>query len=141
MTRTRCLFVLPSLRGGGAERVTTILLRHLDPELFDLHLAVVQKTGPHVADVPDHVTLHDLGGARTLYALPALVRSIRRLRPDVVFSTISHMNLAVALTRPAWPRGTRLVLRETALTDRLIHTARLPACDDIFTALCIGVPT
>ncbi len=126
MTRTRCLFVLPSLRGGGAERVMTTLLQHLDVTKFDLHLAVIQNSGPNTAQIPQHVTVHDLHASRVARSLVPLVRTIRRLGPDVVFSTMFHMNMATALTRPAWPRGVRCVLRETNLTDHASHSTWFP---------------
>ena len=126
MSRTRCLFVLPSLRGGGAERVTSLLLQHLDTLHFDLHLALVQRTGPYLAALPPHVTLHDLHASRVAHCFVPLVKTIRRVRPDVVFSTISHMNLAVALTRAVWPRGIRLCLRETATCRHIIYNSRWP---------------
>ena len=41
-TRRRVLFLMPSLVGGGAERVIVTLLRHLDRSRFELHLALVE---------------------------------------------------------------------------------------------------
>lgn len=124
MTTTRCLFVLPSLGGGGAERVVTTLLRHLNADRFDLHLAVARLAGPLVESLPQHVTIHDLAAARVARSLVPLLRTVRRLQPDVVFSTLLHMNLATALTTPCWPRGVRLVLRETNLLDRTLVRRR-----------------
>ncbi len=123
MTRERCLFVLPSLGGGGAERVVTTLLRHMNPNRFDLHLAVARDSGPNKHNIPDHVTVHDLAASRVVRSIVPLLRTIRRIRPHVVFSTILHMNLATALSRPWWPRGTRLVLRETNLVDHTLGIA------------------
>ncbi|TXK86495.1 glycosyltransferase, partial [Parageobacillus sp. SY1] len=43
----KVLFILPSLRGGGAERVMVTLLKYLDRNKFDLHLALISKEGPY----------------------------------------------------------------------------------------------
>ncbi len=143
MDPMRCLFVLPSLRGGGAERVTTLLLQHLhgrhgecggrlpaDPQLatspLDLHLALVEKTGPHVSHVPSGVSVHDLQAGRVMRAVLPLVRLVRRLQPDIVFSTISHLNLAMAMARWTWPAHTRLILRETATCRQILSSANWP---------------
>ncbi len=122
MTRTRCLFVLPSMGGGGAERVVTTLLQHLNAAKFDLHLAVARNSGPNRNRIPEHVTVHDLAAPRVLRSIVPLLRTIRRIRPQVVFSTLLHMNLATAISRPFWPRGIRLVVRETNLVDRTLGT-------------------
>src|SRR5690349_681488 len=50
-SRTEVLLILPSLNGGGAERVAITLMRHCDPDRFDMRLALLQRTGPYLADV------------------------------------------------------------------------------------------
>jgi glycosyltransferase involved in cell wall biosynthesis len=122
LTQSRCLFVLPSMRAGGAERVVSLLLRHLDPQQFDLHLALAQSEGPYLDHIPNHVTLHNLCAERVSRSLLPLVKTVRQLKPDVVMSSLSHMNVVTALVRPTWPRNTRLVLRETATCDQILRT-------------------
>jgi glycosyltransferase involved in cell wall biosynthesis len=110
------------MRAGGAERVVCLLLRHLDPKQFDLHLALAQSEGPYLDHIPHHVTLHNLSAERVSRSLLPLVKTVRQLKPDVVMSSLSHMNVATSLVRPTWPRHTRLVLRETATCDQILRT-------------------
>jgi glycosyltransferase involved in cell wall biosynthesis len=112
MARTRVLFALTDLHGGGAQRVVLTLLRHLPRERFELHLALVARVGRFVDDVPMDVRVHDLEARRVRGAAPRLVALVRELRPGVVFSTLYHMNQMLLLLRPLLPRGTRLVIRE-----------------------------
>src|SRR5215211_1577074 len=109
--RITVLFVLHSLIGGGAERVVVQLVNGLDRARFAPALALGRGEGPYLGDVRADVPLHVLGADRGRTAAPALVRAVWRIRPDVVLST-AGLNLAVALARPAFPRGTRVVLRE-----------------------------
>jgi hypothetical protein len=46
--RTRVLFVLASLAGGGAERMVVELVRHLDREEFDARAGVLWRHGPYL---------------------------------------------------------------------------------------------
>ena len=46
--RRRVLFLMPTLGGGGAERVIVTLLRHLDRSRFEPHLALVEAVGPYL---------------------------------------------------------------------------------------------
>lgn len=115
------LFLIPTLCGGGAERVIVNLLRHLDRSTFRLALAVVDtRKAVFLDDVPEDVEFIDLGCARVRYALPKIVRLIWQRRPDVVFSTLGHLNLALAIMRPLLPDRVRYVARETVVVSEII---------------------
>src|SRR4051794_37125982 len=109
--RITILFVLHSLIGGGAERVVVQLVNGLDRARFAPVLALGRAEGPYLGDVRADVPLHVLGADRARTAAPALLRAVWRVRPDIVLST-AGFNLAVALARRAFPRGTRGVVRE-----------------------------
>lgn len=119
----RVLFILPSLAGGGAERVILSLLRHLDRARFEPLLALVDgRRDDLAADLPTDVAPIDLRCRRLRHALPALVLLLRRLRPDVVLTTVGHLNLGLALLRPLLPRRTSSVARETVVqSEELRH--------------------
>jgi len=109
--RRKVLFVLPSLRSGGEERVAVHLLKHLDRRRFAPMLALGAVEGERLGDVPEDVPVHDLGSRRALTAVPAIVKIVRSLRADTVFAFLG-MNFGVALARPSFPRETRVVVRE-----------------------------
>lgn len=117
MSRKRILFLIPSLSAGGAERVFSILLRHLDRSQFELHLALLHAHGPLAREIPTDVIVHDLKAIRVRYALPALVKLVWKLRPDALFSTLGHLNLALIAAKPLIPRGIRLLVRETTMAS------------------------
>jgi glycosyltransferase involved in cell wall biosynthesis len=121
VTRTRVLFTIPDLEGGGAERVVVTLLTHLDRARFEPHLALVVRRGPYLSDLPPDVTVHDLGGAGPL-ALVRLVRLIRRLRPAVVFSSRTFYSSVVLLLKAFAPAGVRFVTRENNLPSVHVPT-------------------
>ena len=120
-TRTHLLFLTPSLHGGGAERVIVTLLRHMNRSLFRLGLAVVDmREAVYRDEVPKDVELIDLGCTRVRYALPKIMRLIWQKRPDVVFSTLGHLNLALAMLRPLLPNGVRYVGRECNIVSEVL---------------------
>jgi hypothetical protein len=59
--RLNILFVIPTLTGGGAERVFVTLLRYFDRQRFRLTLAVVDtRNAAFLQEVPPDVALIDL---------------------------------------------------------------------------------
>lgn len=119
--RKKVLFLIPSLAGGGAERVFTTLLTHLDRTRFELHLGVLEGQGTYMKDVPTDVGIHRLNISRVRYALPGIVRLVWRIRPHAVLSTLGHLNLALLLVRPFMPRGTKLLVREAAVATAFLQ--------------------
>lgn len=112
--RLRVLFAVPSLAGGGAERVVLTLLGHLDRSRFAPELAAATLSGPYAGQVPADVPAHDLGSARARGAVLRLAALVRRSRPDVLFTTLGHLNLLAMLARPLYGRpAPALVARET----------------------------
>jgi len=111
----RVLLLLPSLSGGGPERVFTTLLQHLDRMRFELHLGVLRALGPYRAEIPRDVAVHDLKRSRLRYGLAAIVRLIWKLQPAVVLSTYPHLNMGLALARSFLPRSAKILMRETSV--------------------------
>lgn len=113
----RVLLAIPSYRGGGAERVVTSLARRLSRDRFDIHLAVVEDDGPLGQTLPDDVTRHSLSCRRVSQAALPFLRLVRQLRPQVVLTAASHLNALAGMLRPAFPRGTHLIVRETGVLE------------------------
>ncbi|MDP5238380.1 glycosyltransferase [Uliginosibacterium sp. 31-16] len=121
------LFVIPSLHGGGAERVMLTLLQHFDRARIRPVLAVVDMRNAAYRDaVPADVELIDLGCTRVLAALPKIIRLLWARRPDLLFSTLGHLNLALSLVRSLFPCGVRHVARETMVVSEYLREFRRP---------------
>ena len=110
MTR-RLAAVLPSLAGGGAERVTLHLLAAVDQRRFSPRLLLLDGRGP--LNVPPGFEVEVLDIPRLSHAAPALALALRRHRPDVTFSSLAYGNVTLAAMRPLF--GGRLVVREAKL--------------------------
>lgn len=98
------------------------LLRHLDRIRFQPMLAVVNSSqAVFLEDIPEDVEFIDLGCRRVRYALPAILRLIWRTRPQLVLSTLGHLNLALAVTRFMFPAETKLIGRETIIVTQNVQ--------------------
>ena len=70
------LFILPSLDGGGAERVTLNLLRLLGRDRFQPSLFLLQRCGALLADVPDDLPILSIDRGHGSRAVASLLMSL-----------------------------------------------------------------
>lgn len=90
---------LPSLRGGGAERVMVYLANGFARRGFQVDLVLVSAEGQYLYLVNDKVRLVDLKSSRVLSSLPNLIRYLKTEKPNVILSTLDHANLVAILAR------------------------------------------
>jgi glycosyltransferase involved in cell wall biosynthesis len=144
------MFFCPTLGAGGADRVVLTLLRHLDRRRITPILAVMRREGALIGDVPGDVEVISLDAPRLAAAAPALARKLRRIRPDVVFSTHGGPNVIVSVAHALAVSRARLVLSERSTLLRADHSrlrtaVELPAKRvtyrraDLITAVSQGV--
>jgi hypothetical protein len=103
---------LPSLRGGGAERVMVNLARGFVERGLRVDLVLARAEGPYLSQVPKEVRVVDLGARRVLYSLPGLVRYLRRERPQAMLSALNHANIVAIWAKLLARVQTRLVVAE-----------------------------
>jgi glycosyltransferase involved in cell wall biosynthesis len=119
------LFILPGATGGGAEKVAAILMRRLDRRRFRPVFAVLTRTKGLKSPAED-VPLIDLKAGRARFAWWPVVRTIRRVKPDIVFSFLGYLNSVVILARFFVSHRIRFVCRETNLPTLHNHNLPLP---------------
>jgi glycosyltransferase involved in cell wall biosynthesis len=125
-SRIRLLLLTPHFGGGGAEHAIELLAAHLSPKKYELHLCSVTPSAGRAPKLPATVQIHELGASRVRAAALRLLRLVRRLRPDAVFSGMAHLNFLVLLLRPLFPRGTRVLVRQNGTASASLASDRLP---------------
>ncbi|SHF32637.1 Glycosyltransferase involved in cell wall bisynthesis [Lampropedia hyalina DSM 16112] len=103
---------LPSLRGGGAERVMVTLANGFAARGHQVDLVLVQAEGPYLAEVVPAVRIVNLNRKRVMASLLPLVRYLRRERPEAMLSALNHANIIAILARRLAGVKTRLVVSE-----------------------------
>jgi glycosyltransferase involved in cell wall biosynthesis len=93
VSRGRIAFFLPSVRGGGAQRVIINLIQGIVRRGQPVDLALAIHDGVFLDHVPPEVRVVDLGGRRLIGGFLPLVRYLRRERPRVLISSMSHANM------------------------------------------------
>lgn len=103
---------LPSLRGGGAERVTLTLTNAIAERGYSVDLILSTAIGPYLNDVSPMVNIIDLKQTRVITSLPGLVRYLLNRKPAVILSAMGHSNLIALLSRKLAKVKTRVVVSE-----------------------------
>jgi N-acetylgalactosamine-N,N'-diacetylbacillosaminyl-diphospho-undecaprenol 4-alpha-N-acetylgalactosaminyltransferase len=96
MTRSRIIFLINSLTGGGAERVMCTLLRHSEAErsAFDMTLALLDDE-PAAYAPPDWLEVRQLDGRKSaLHSGLSVRRLFKEIQPDVTLSFLTRANVA-----------------------------------------------
>jgi glycosyltransferase involved in cell wall biosynthesis len=108
----RILYCIPTLEYGGAERQLCYLAAELTRLGHDVHVACGRR-GPHYDRlVSGGATVHDIGagGSYDPRLFLNLARLMRRLKPDVVQTCLTQMDIAAGAATLL--TGTPWVLRE-----------------------------
>jgi glycosyltransferase involved in cell wall biosynthesis len=117
MSRRVAIF-LPSVAGGGAERVLLAVSDGLAAQGYDVDLVLGNRGGGLASELPSRVHTVDLGCRHVRNCLPRLVAYLRRRRPACLLSTLDHANvLAVAATTLARTRTTPILRLANTLSE------------------------
>ncbi|WP_040717319.1 glycosyltransferase [Caenibius tardaugens] len=113
-----CIFI-PSLRGGGAERVMVMLANGFAERGHRVDLVLTSAEGPYLSEVAKRVRIVDLGKRRVLASLLPLARYLRRERPDAMLSALNYANIIAILARKLARTHPRLVVSERSSLSRI----------------------
>ena len=101
---------IPSLAGGGAERVMLNLARGFAAQGIEVDLVLAKAEGPYLAEVPPQINIVDLKAKRVLTSLPNLIRYLRKEQPAVLLSALEHANVIALWARKLSNVHTRVVI-------------------------------
>jgi glycosyltransferase involved in cell wall biosynthesis len=115
----KVLLFLPSLDGGGAERVFVELANAFSSAGVPVDLALVRASGPYLSELAPSVRVVDLGAPGVLRSLPRLARHLRTERPEAMLSALEHANVVAVLARHIGRRQTRCVVSTRSVLSML----------------------
>ena len=116
---SRIAILLPDLRGGGAERVMVDLAREFLRCGHNVEFVLMQATGDFLAEAQREFSVVDLSTPRMRNVLPALVRYMRRRRPDALMVAMWPLTVIAPLAaRVAGFRGKVLISEHAILSQQ-----------------------
>lgn len=119
----RIAIYIPSLHGGGAERVMVILANGFAARGVSVDLVLASADGSYLDQVHDVVRIIDLRATRVLKSLPGLISYLRRERPSALLSAINHANVIAIVAHRLARSAARLVVSERAQLSSALANA------------------
>ncbi len=110
-SRKLALF-LPSLAGGGAERVMLNIANGFVERGIEVDLVLGQLTGPYTREVSKSVRIVELNRKHTISCIPGLTRYLRQKQPTVMLATLNHANIIALIAKQFAQAPTKLFVRE-----------------------------
>jgi glycosyltransferase involved in cell wall biosynthesis len=80
-----------------------------------VEIVVFDKNGPLLTDIPRGIPIHNLTKNTLKGSVVPLVKKIRQLNPEVIFSTFGYINVALLSIRWLLPNKVRIWVREANL--------------------------
>lgn len=124
MKSKRLAFFLPSLHGGGTEKVVLNLAKSFAGKGYTVDLLVAAATGEYLNQIPVGVNLIDLQAKRVFFSLPALIRYLRRYKPESLLSAMFHANIVAVWAVKLVKVPTRVVVSEHTTLSESVKRSR-----------------
>jgi len=104
---------IPSMSGGGAERVMLTLANALaEKDMISIDLVLNKAEGLYLNDVSDKVNIVNLNTSRVLKSVIPLSRYLKQEKPDTILSAMNYVNVIAVFAKLLSGTNTRVVVSE-----------------------------
>lgn len=113
----KIFWAIPDLEIGGAERMTVDLLPSFAEHGDAVTLFLVNRRGAFLDKIPPSIQVRSADAGSLRSAILPLARALHEEKPDLIFSNLTHLNLAVILlTRLMGLKSKVLVFEHSTLS-------------------------
>jgi len=110
--KIKIIFLLPSLAGGGAEKVTLNYIKYLNKDIFEIILLIINKGGNYENLLPNNITVIDFKIRRARYSIFKIIFYVTKYKPDILYSTLQHTNLLILIFKFVFINNPKILIRE-----------------------------
>jgi len=120
----KILFVMPNLHKGGAEKVMSTIANNINKDIFDVTFVLLEKRGSYLDSLNKSIKLVDLNTIKVSKSVFALWKIIKKEKPNIVFSALSHLNLTLGIIKNFSSKKIKFIARETNIPSILNKTEK-----------------
>ena len=115
MKKIKLMLLVPSLKGGGAEKVMVNLSKYLNRENFKITIVCFQMVGEYLANLPLDIEVRNLNVSRVSKGFFPLIKLIKKEQPNMILSTGFESNMILLLTKRFIDKKIKLIVRESSI--------------------------
>jgi glycosyltransferase involved in cell wall biosynthesis len=116
--KSHILFIIPSLKTGGSERVFSYLLNEIDTHKFKVQLIILDGSNIQYPINNFAIEVYDLNCKSVLKSIPDILKIVRKSKPNLLVSTLTHLNIILAILKPFLGKGIKLIGRESSILSK-----------------------
>ena len=90
--KLKILILASHLGGGGTERRTVHILKHINRDIFEPILCVWEKRGVYVKDIPRQTKVYAVKKRYKVFTLLNMCKVINKEKPDIIFGNMWRIN-------------------------------------------------
>lgn len=105
-------FLLPDLRGGGAQKMIVNLANWCAGQGHKVSLILLSDTGIYHDLIAHNITVINFQKTRSLFAINALTRYLKIEQPDILISALYYVNIVALISRMVTDSSTKIVISE-----------------------------
>lgn len=121
----KIVFTIPTLQGGGAEKVISNIILNLDKKKYDVSI-IVFDLSKQIYLKKKNIKITNLKTKKISLGIIPFIKLINKLKPNVVISTVSHLNLLVSILKIFFPKNTKIIARESNFLSQNISLQSRP---------------
>ena len=123
--KKKVFLVLPNLTIGGAEKVYLEIVNNIDINKFKVYLIVFSSEDNILGKfVKEDVEVINLKKKSVKLGTIKFFKYLFKYKPDIVMSSIIHLNIAMAVLKIFFPKRTKLICRNSNLYSEIIKLTK-----------------
>lgn len=121
--KPKVLIITPSMKGGGAEKVLSLIVNSLDLSKFKVVILVLNSVNEAfpINQKNGQLKLLSYKHKSVKQGLGTIIKVIYSEKPTLVFSIYTHLSVMIQLLKPILPSGIKYIARETAIASMVPH--------------------
>jgi glycosyltransferase involved in cell wall biosynthesis len=112
---------IPSMNGGGAERVIATLVNEFTQNGNNVDLILANANGPFLNKITKQARIIDLKTKRASLSIFGLINYIRNNKPDIILSALGYANVIATIANILSREKTPLILSEHSTLSATIE--------------------
>jgi len=120
------VFISPVFEMAGAEKNVINIVKHLDKNKYEAAVIAGRAQEELKNKLDNRSKLIILGNSNSIFLFFAVIRHLRREKPDILFSGLPHINLISTAAKIFSRSGAKLILVEHTNFLSLAGTAKTP---------------